>query len=237
MNLAFRRWLHVGLGGLVLWLGDACTQSPTSPPSPTSQARPIRSNTPSMTLWQSYYEAAIQAGLKQDDVEFEQQCWAALREAEGFGPTNPLLVPPLAGLGALYEKQGRNAEAEPLLRRALAIKKQTPGLPDGQTTTILWSLGKLYLKQNKYAEAEPFFRHALATCEKILTDHPEDSLCGISPPVPIIPGILGDYAVLLRQTNRPTEATALEARAKDILTAFIEALRSVQQRQGRPKVP
>ena len=59
--------------------------------------------------------------------EAEKQWSAALKEAEGFGPQDPRLATTLNNLGEVYRAQGRYAEAEPLYKRALAIREKALG--------------------------------------------------------------------------------------------------------------
>ncbi len=73
--------------------------------------------------------------------------------------------------------------------------------------TSLNNLALLYEAQGKYAEAEPLYGRALAILEKTLgPDHPN------------VAQSLENYAALLREINRKTEAAELEARAKAIRT-------------------
>ncbi len=73
------------------------------------------------------------------------------------------------------------------------------------------NLGELYRLQGRCAEAEPLYKRALAIKEKVLgPEHPEvaTSLSNL--------GLLLNYSVLLRATNRSDEAERMEARAKAI---------------------
>ena len=83
-------------------------------------------------------------------------------------------TPSLNNLAGLLQDKGRYAEAEPLHRRALAIREQAlgPGHPD--TAVSLNNLGALIHAQGRYAEAEPLARRALAICQAALGhDHPQ----------------------------------------------------------------
>jgi tetratricopeptide (TPR) repeat protein len=69
--------------------------------------------------------------------------------------------------------QGRNAEAEPLYKRALAITETALGPNHPEVGTRLHNLAALYQNQGRYAEAEPLCRRSLAICEMALgPDHP-----------------------------------------------------------------
>jgi tetratricopeptide (TPR) repeat protein len=79
----------------------------------------------------------------------------------------------LNNLASLYQAQGKYAEAEPLLQRALAIREQQLGPDHPDTATSLNNLAGLYQDQGRYAEAEPLFQQALAICEQQLgASHP-----------------------------------------------------------------
>ena len=58
---------------------------------------------------------------------------APLAETERFGPQDPRLATTLNTLGEVERAQGKYAEAESLLRRALAIREEALGShhPDG----------------------------------------------------------------------------------------------------------
>jgi tetratricopeptide (TPR) repeat protein len=81
-----------------------------------------------------------------------------------------------AGLGnmaMLYRAQGHYAEAEPLLKRAMAISEKALG-PDHPGVAIsLNNLAGLYRAQGRYGEAAPLYERALAISEKALgPQHP-----------------------------------------------------------------
>ena len=79
----------------------------------------------------------------------------------------------LNNLAGLLQATNRLSEAEPLLRRALAISEKSYG-PDHPTVAIgLNNLAGLLRATNRLSEAEPLFRRALAIAEKGLgPEHP-----------------------------------------------------------------
>ncbi len=105
---------------------------------------------------------------------------------------------------ALYA-QGRFAEAEPLFKRALAIREEALGPEHPAVAINLNNLALLYWSQGKYAEAEPLYKRSLAILEKALGPEHLQVAWGLE-----------NYAALLRKTGRGTEATEMEARAKAI---------------------
>jgi CHAT domain-containing protein/tetratricopeptide (TPR) repeat protein len=69
----------------------------------------------------------------------------------------------LSTLALLYRYQLRQTEAEPLMKRALAITEKERG---GDLGARLNDLASLYAEQRRYSEAEPLFKRALAITEK-----------------------------------------------------------------------
>jgi tetratricopeptide (TPR) repeat protein len=74
---------------------------------------------------------------------------------------------------ALYG-QGRYAEAEPLLKRALEIRERSLGPDHPDVAESLNNLALLYESRGRSAEAEPLLKRALAIREKSLgPDRPD----------------------------------------------------------------
>ncbi len=75
--------------------------------------------------------------------------------AEAFGLEDPRLATSLNGLAETYRAQGKHAEAEPLHKRALAIREKAlePEHPD--VVQSVNNLAKVYRAQGRYAKAEP----------------------------------------------------------------------------------
>jgi hypothetical protein len=77
----------------------------------------------------------------------------------------------------LLQDTNRFAEAEPLLRRALAIDERSYGPDHPEVTIDLDRLARLLQDTNRLAEAEPLLRRALAIDEKSYgPDHPKVSV-------------------------------------------------------------
>jgi tetratricopeptide (TPR) repeat protein len=80
----------------------------------------------------------------------------------------------LNNLAQLLKATNRLAEAEPLMRRALAIGEKSLGSDHPQVAIRLNNLGQLLQDTNRLAEAEPLMRRALAIDEKSFgPDHPK----------------------------------------------------------------
>ena len=117
--------------------------------------------------------------------------------AHGVEITDPTvrLMNQLSGL--LYTKS-LHAQAEPLMRRVLAIDENSFGLDNPKVAIRLNNLASLLQATNRLAEAEPLMRRALAIDENSFgPDHPE------------VARDLSNLAQLLQVTNRLAEAEPL----------------------------
>lgn len=116
------------------------------------------------------------------------------------------IAEPTAGLinqlGQLFFSKSLHAQAEPLIRQALAISESIFG-PDHPSVAIcLNNLAGLLRETNRLAEAEPLYRWTLATDEKNFgSEHPN------------IARGLNNLAELLSAANRHAEAEPLYRRA------------------------
>ncbi len=184
MRLGTTRWLLVGLLCLAVWPTTASTQE---------------------TAWKKAVAAAVKALQEGRLGEAEKLLLAAVQEAEKFGEQDPRWAGSLLGLAAVYKEQGKYAQVEPLLQRALAIGEKALGPGHPAVATRLNNLAALYDEQGKYTEAEPLYRRTLAIVEKALgPEHPQ------------VATVLENYAALLHKLNRDAEAEKMEARAKGI---------------------
>jgi tetratricopeptide (TPR) repeat protein len=121
--------------------------------------------------------------------------------AEIAEPTAPLM----SQLGMLFHCKSLHAQAEPLLRRALAIDEASYGPDHPDVATILNNLAALLRDTGRLAEAEPLFRRALAIHE-----------ASLGPDHSTVASGLNNLAHLLQDTNRLAEAEPLTRRALTI---------------------
>ncbi len=73
---------------------------------------------------------------------------------------------PLNNLAELYKERGKYAEAEPLYRRALAIREKFFGPEHPHVALLLSNLAELYRAQCKYNESLPLLQRAVKIAEK-----------------------------------------------------------------------
>ena len=108
----------------------------------------------------------------------------------------------LNDLALLYDNQGRYDEAEPLYKRALAIREKALGTDHPDVARSLNDLGSLYYQQGRYVDAEPLHKRSLAISEKALgRDHRD------------VATSLNDLATLYQEQGRYSDAEPLYKRA------------------------
>jgi CHAT domain-containing protein/tetratricopeptide (TPR) repeat protein len=102
---------------------------------------------------------------------------------------------------ALYQ-QRRYADAEPLYKRALAIREKALGPENPSVALSLANLALVYENEGRYADAEPLFKQALAIEEKALgPEHPD------------VATSLNNLANVYYYEGRYTDAEPLDKRA------------------------
>jgi hypothetical protein len=109
----------------------------------------------------------------------------------------------------LLQDTNRLGEAEPLMRRALAIDEAGLGSDHPEVAIRLNNLAQLLQATNRLGEAEPLMRRALAIDEASLGPHH-----------PRVAVRLNNLARLLEDTNRSNGAEPLMRRGLAILLAF-----------------
>jgi tetratricopeptide (TPR) repeat protein len=118
---------------------------------------------------------------------------------------SPELATSLNRLGNLYQSQGRYGEAEPLLEKALELRRSLLGEKHPDFATSLNDLAALYRDQGRYVEAEPLYVQSLSIMEQQLdADHPDVATC------------LNNLAELYRNQGRYAEAEPLYVRSLSI---------------------
>lgn len=110
--------------------------------------------------WQNHMDAAVEAFVDGDYAEAAQRFEAAVNEAESFDADDPRLAESLNGLGVVYRTVRRFTEAEPLLRRALAIRERVKVPAQLDLIQSLNNLVGLYLDQGRTADAEPLLKRS-----------------------------------------------------------------------------
>ena len=121
--------------------------------------------------------------------------------AEGCGVSQPTSML-MQNLAVLLLSKALHHEAEPLLRRSLAIDEASFGKEHPRFATQLNNLAQLLQDTHRYAEAEPLMRRALAIDEASFgEEHPKVAIR------------LNNLAHLLQATDRHVEAELLMRRS------------------------
>jgi len=151
------------------------------------------------------------ANVKRDSRQFAEAARlynqvSVWRERET--PDSHLLAELLDDMGLLAIRQGRLADAEPLLVRALRIYERAFSTENAPAALCTAHLAMLYREQKRLAEAEPLFRQSLAAQERTMGKD-----------APVLAITLREFAQLLLLRNRGSEAALLEARARNLAPA------------------
>jgi len=122
------------------------------------------------------WKKANTAGLKALDdgryVEAELQLAAALKMAEAFGEHDHRLGASLNNLAEPYLAQGKYAQAEPLSKRALAIREMTLGPEHPTVAEMLDHYANLLRKMDRAAEAAKLKARPQANRAKLAEENP-----------------------------------------------------------------
>ena len=151
-------------------------------------------------------------------------------------PTNSMqaafnLAPALIGLANLYRSQGRNALAENVYRRALAIQEEAIGPENPWLSSSLAELAELYIATGNYLQADQLLHRSLKIQEEALgANHPDvaHSLNKLAKHL----RSSGDYAAarpLYERALRVLEETPLP----ELRWSVALGLGEVHERQGR----
>ena len=123
-----------------------------------------------------------------------------------YGEKSPEYGAAINNLARLLTEMSLFDEAEPLLRRSLAIAEATYGPRDRRVAAALSNLAQLLKITQREDEAEPLLQRSLEIDEK--SAGPDDPKTGVD---------LANLAKLLQDTNRSSEAEPLSRRAIAIL--------------------
>jgi hypothetical protein len=118
---------------------------------------------------------------------------------------SPVLIGCRSRLARIYIKTGQVAQAETMLKNAIASSKEAFGNASPITSYATQYLGELYVAKQDFAAAEPLLSQALAAREK-----------GHGPDHPAIAEVLEPYCTALGGLGRTSEAEQLAARKKAI---------------------
>jgi tetratricopeptide (TPR) repeat protein len=90
----------------------------------------------------------------------------SLALAEKAGPNHQSVALALNNLAALYLYQDRYADAEPLLKRSVAVFEKALGPNHPEIADVIDNLAEMYKTQGRTADAEPLFKRSAAIRDK-----------------------------------------------------------------------
>lgn len=155
--------------------------------------------------WQTSYQSGVQAYREGNYVEAEKQFSSALSAAEELNADDGVLMSTLNSLWDVYQRQGKYAQAEPLLRRVLELNEKSLGADHPNVAASLNNLAGNYRAQGNLAEAEPLYKRSLEIWEKIMgREHP------------LVVDARNNYVELLRQMGRDEEAEVFKSHVSGV---------------------
>jgi tetratricopeptide (TPR) repeat protein len=113
-------------------------------------------------LWKTLYDAGEKARLGQNFAEAEKQLRLALRQAQNIGSGNSRIMATLKSLSDVLEAEGKNDEAESLLKRLLEADRAEHGPKSAEVAGDTSRLALLYRHADRYQESEESFLKSLA---------------------------------------------------------------------------
>lgn len=182
----------------------------------------------------AHLEAGDEAEYDGDIAGAEKHYKAALAiTRKSLGSRHPQVATILHSLSSLYIKQGRHAEAEPLLLELLKIHEREYGAEDYNLVFTLEYLSDFYIEQGRHAEAEPYLKRLVRIAGKTLR-----------PDEPELAAYLRYLARLYLDLGRPAEAEPLLKQALAIYEKYfgptndknqepLAMLVEVYEKQGR----
>ncbi|MCC6658690.1 MAG: tetratricopeptide repeat protein [Rhodocyclaceae bacterium] len=169
----------------------------------------------------AHLEAGDEAKYDGDVAGAEKHYKAALAiTRKSLGSRHPQAATILDSLSSIYIKQGRHAEAEPLLLEMLKIQEQNHGAEDYNLIFTLTYLSDFYIEQGRHAQAEPYLKRVVRIAGKTLRpDEPERAaymenlaklyldLGRLAEAEPLLKQALAIYEKRLGPTNDNTQRT------------------------------
>lgn len=143
---------------------------------------------PNNATWQKYDKACDKAMQTENWKATEEPCKHAVQEGEKIEP-KLFLDSSLTNLALVYLHQKQYKDAEPLLKRSLAMREKDWGANHPLVVDRLGMLAMVYRKMNQSKEAQAFevkLKQAQAACEKEISAEERKSqpMDPCNPPLP-----------------------------------------------------
>ncbi|WP_298243093.1 CHAT domain-containing tetratricopeptide repeat protein [uncultured Bradyrhizobium sp.] len=136
----------------------------------TSFAAPGLAQKGDLSAQSARINALRSAGKYSEALPLAQAMVAGLEKTSN----NRDLAAALNNLAQIHADQGRDDQAEPLYKRAVALMEKGTGQGSVEIAPLLNNLAALYQRQSRFTEAESLFKRALAVREQALSrEHPD----------------------------------------------------------------
>ena len=156
------------------------------------------------------------AGQKAEAIALAEKTVSLSRAQFGADHKNTGIL--LSQLGYLYRDSGRFADAENVLKSAIAILERGSG-PNLDLAQAINNLGGVYLNQELYPEAEKLFQRALALYDKLPAGKQRNIWRGNG--INNLAVLYGNQANTLTENGQTTEASAAYDRMIAMLNEVI----------------
>jgi CHAT domain-containing protein/Tfp pilus assembly protein PilF len=172
-----RTAFYVGsLGNLYVEMGRYAEAETLLTRAVSLQQKDSRTDPTTAEVVQSLANLYMALGRDEEAETLLKRAESILMTAKRGSDESPAYRP--AKLGANLEylaiirlRQGRYAEVESLLKRAIALNESSGFFPEAGQSQLFAPLARAYLAQGRYAEAEPLLKRVLAIQEKIIGLH------------------------------------------------------------------
>lgn len=170
-------------------------------------------------LAHSYFR---QGNFPQAQVIYERVLVHRLNQV---GPQDPALVADLSNLAGTLLAQDKHDQAEPFVRRAVAIAEQSGKFEPLKMAELYSILSNIYMKQERLPESESLIRRSFELRKSVLAGDDPD-----------LAQTLSDYAKLLRKMQRPQEAEEMYKQSLSILSRLEQASMDEEDEQTAKEV-
>lgn len=128
--------------------------------------------------WKTHLDAASKAAEERRLEEADRAAALALEAADQFNEGDPRLVQTLYLAASIKHARKQPDAAEPLLRRALAVREKLLGANHVNVAECAFNLGRNLAEQKKFAEAETQLKRAENIAKwKVGSYHPAVAAC------------------------------------------------------------
>lgn len=128
--------------------------------------------------WKDHLDDARKAADERRHGDADRALALALAAADQFTPGDPRLLQTLYLAAAIKQGRKQFAEAEPHLRRALAVRERELGTNHLNSAECAFNLGRNLAEQKKFVEAEALLKRAEHTAKwKLGSYHPAVATC------------------------------------------------------------